>query len=260
MYDLGMWQEFQLSDDPQCERSTRTNDRYIVFNKNVDNNTNGDRELKLLDLENGSEVVLASAVRQVGSYFDIGERYVVWSGYATEPGSVGRDIYFYDLETEVTDRVPFSMEHYTYFVHTSGDRLAYMATADYTTPPFFLVLHDMTTGDHTVIADNDYGIPEPHIHGNLMAWHTTKYTGGTVVPPVDVELYDIETGVHRRLTTRESNLSPAALHFPYLLLGDLLELSTEMQKDWYVANLVELGVTDTQGNLIPGGAVLEPPR
>ena len=78
--------------------------------------------------------------------------------------------------------------------------------------------------------------------------------------PADVEIYDLRNGTHRRVSTRESNLTPMAMFFPYLVMSDVLELEQPIQNDYYVANLVTLGIADEQGNLLPGEGVLEPPR
>jgi hypothetical protein len=47
--------------------------------------------------------------------------------------------------------------------------------------------------------------------------------------------------------------------FPYLIVGHWLAISQASNVDYYIANLVELGVTDSAGNLLPGDPVLDPP-
>ena len=108
----------------------------------------------------------------------------------------------------------FSQEHFTYFVKTSGEHLVYMGSAGYTAPPFYIVLYNMETGEHTMLADAELAPTHGLIHNNLVVWSTASYTGGATMPPMDIEMYDIDTSMYRRITTQSGTIGPAGIHFP----------------------------------------------
>ena len=58
------------------------------------------------------------------------------------------------------------------------------------------------------------------------------------------------------MTTRESTLRVHDIHFPYALMGFWI---ATYYIDYYVANLLTLGLVDESGQVIPGDPVLEPP-
>jgi hypothetical protein len=78
--------------------------------------------------------------------------------------------------------------------------------------------------------------------------------------PSDIEIYDIQTGLSRRVTSQPSNFRAYGLAHPYLILMHRLNLSQSfLMNDFYVANLVALGITDVDGRVLPGDGVLGPP-
>jgi hypothetical protein len=74
-----------------------------------------------------------------------------------------------------------------------------------------------------------------------------------------MELYDIDLGLSRRLTTQEGPIAPTAISSPYLLIIRLLFLYDTFMNDYYIANLEALDVIDGSGVLIPGSPVITPP-
>jgi hypothetical protein len=258
MFDLGTWQEVRTTHDPPCQYESKTNGTRVVFAQALQNGQ-GPIVLILWEISNGHEIELAPSDVHA-AYYAISSTHVVWSGYSGDPQSVGKDVFWYDLAAETTGRVAFSSQHHAYDVFTSGDYLTYLASDQWSMPPWHLVLYGISTNQELMLSENDYAMPFGVIHQNLVVWATTKYNGGTIAWPSDIEMYDIQSGLFRRLTTRESNLRPAALHFPYLAMIDVLLQPDQNMNNWYVANLVELGITDDQGNLLPGGGVIEPPR
>ena len=61
------------------------------------------------------------------------------------------------------------------------------------------------------LADDEYTECGGTVHENLVVWTTSKYRPdqGQTWDPADIEIYDIDTGVFRRVTTRSSMLSSA---------------------------------------------------
>lgn len=107
---------------------------------------------------------------------------------------------------------------------------------------------------------DEAGITKGAIHENLVAWQTTRYMSdvqhmGEV--DSDTVFYDISSGVKRRVTTRESRLRVHHVYHPYLLFGRSFGSG---RSEYYVANMVQLGVVDATGHVIEGDGVLEPPE
>jgi hypothetical protein len=207
----------------------------------------------------GDTTELAPYHSQVG-YLDLSERYAVWNQYTGDPQSTGRDVYYHDLETGTTHHVDLSYAGYQYDLTAWGRYIVWVGSDTYTFPPWHLMAYDIETGDSTLLLGDERGPPIAWMHGSLVAYTTTRYRTDTDITnrPADVELYDLSTGVTRRLTTWPSNLRANRIFHPWLLIIDVLGVSQGMN-DWYLAHLGRLGVTDAEGHLVPGEPVLEPP-
>jgi hypothetical protein len=152
-----------------------------------------------------------------------------------------------------------SAEHYTYWVATSGEHLIYVSSEVYDWEPFDLHLFNIVTQEATVLTQDDYAFPGGNIHNNLVNWSTAKFNGNSSALPIDSMILDIRSGLSRRLTSGASLMGVGKMAFPYMIVGNWLAISQESNVDYYIANLVKLGVTDLDGNLIPGEPVLAPP-
>jgi hypothetical protein len=97
------------------------------------------------------------------------------------------------------------------------------------------------------------------INDGLVLYNTSAYTGTENLNPSDLELYEMNSAVSRRLTTVDSNLRARGIDLPYALIIHRLFLPSPGQNDFYIANLEALGVIDASGVLIPGGPVIDPP-
>ena len=139
--------------------------------------------------------------------------------------------------------------------------MTWHGSVEVNSPPYELALHNIDTGEQITLAQNEYAVVNASMHGNLVVWTTGMHRPepGQVEDPADIQIYDIDNGISRRVTTEPSMLRSVQVYHPYLVLADVLGLELHMD-DYYVANLVELGITDDQGNLIAGNGVLEPPR
>jgi hypothetical protein len=76
--------------------------------------------------------------------------------------------------------------------------------------------------------------------------------------PADLEVYDIDTGAYRRITTSPGGLRAVRFFSPWLLASDKLGPNA-VGDDWHMLNLERLGVVDETGHVIEGPPVLDPP-
>jgi hypothetical protein len=217
-------------------------------------------KLMLWDMQTDQKRELAPAGSKPG-YFDISDRYVTWSAYTTDPQSTGKDVFFYDLETHSATHIDYTYERYQYDVSISGPWMTWYSSDVWVTPPYHLYLYNVETDERIALAENDRTGCYGTVHQNLVAWTTGKYREDQDpgIRPADIEVYDIDTGISRRVTTRPSMLRQVQVFFPYLIIVDVLGQERNMD-DYYVAHLVRLGITDAQGHVIAGEGVLEPPR
>jgi hypothetical protein len=258
--DARDWQFYQMTDDTFGYTNPRFNGRYIVSQQyETLDPSPPPMDLILWDTLTDERVELASSGSSPG-YYAISDRYAVWSAYMGLPGSVGKDVAYRDLQTGETVVIPESLDRYQYAVDVWGKHIIWAGSDSYVNVPFHLMLYDIDTGEATSLVEGD-GIPcFGTIHENLVAWTTLKYQDpeDSSVRGSDIEMYDIESGTFRRITTQPSNLGHIRVFHPYLLIIDVLNIDRN-RNDWYIANLVELGVTDSEGNLLSGPPVLDPP-
>lgn len=262
-YDLETWTIEQLTDHPLCEWNPQTNGRYLVYERSIeeDGQSPSPREILLWDRQEDTEQRLVEP-GAVAGYHDITDRYVAWSGYTQLADSLGRDVFYYDLETGQETHVPNSANYYCYDVRIWGDYLVYVCSEYWLQWPYHLFLHHIPSGEELHLD----GAEQPTriilggaIHEHLVIWNTTKHSEPTEFGEVssDVEIYDLETGVYRRLTTAPSTLAAVNIYYPFVQftrpLGNYVN-------EYYVGDLEALGVVDATGNVIPGDPVIDPPQ
>jgi hypothetical protein len=250
----------ELSDDPVWGAGDPTgNDRYVAYTRYPAENSSW--ELMLMNIETRQRQVIAPQGSSP-SYPVMGERYVVWSGYTQDPQSVGKDVFYHDLQTGQTVHVDETYAGYQYGVAVGGEYLTWFGADVDLTDPYHLVLYHIPTGDSTVLVDNDGGVRWGWIHRNLVGYSTNRYQGQwSLFPfPKDMELYDIESGLRRRISAEPSRLIINEIFFPYLRVTNVLEgASSSAECPHYIVNMVKMGLTDASGRLIPGDGVIEPP-
>lgn len=260
-YDLENWTDERLTDHPFCEWNPMTNGRHVGYLRSTEPGGGAPQENLLWDRQLGTEIQLAEPAMQAG-YHDISERYVAWSAYTPLADSVGKDVFFYDLVTQQETHIEFTMPYFCYEVQLWGEYLTYTCSEYWIEPPYHLKLYHLPTGEELhLVGDGatEAGIGDGVIHEKLVMWNTTRHMSeiGIFEPNSDIELYDIDSGVLRRITTLESRLRIGALHFPYALVGRSLGSNAQ---EHYVLDLVQLGVVDAEGRVIPGDSVLDPPQ
>ncbi len=234
------------------------NDDYVVFTRLTELLDLGQQDLVLLDLATSQERILAPADAHP-TYHAVSERYVAWTAASGDPQSQGRDVYYHDLVTGVTTHIDETAAGYQYAVTVDGDHLSWFGSDLYLQDPYHLVLHHIPTGDSTVLVDNDGAVRWGRIHRNLVAYNTTRYTGNQIQLPADIEIYDIDTGLRRRVTQSSGGLISMGLFFPRLMVVNYVSSITD-SNPYYFIDLVKYGITDETGHLLPGDGVVVVPQ
>lgn len=258
-YSLSSWREEMLFSYPVGTRYIHANETVLAFSQGVDPQAEY-FSLNVYDLRSGlvNEIVPA---RPPAPYFlvdwhHLGDRYLVFTSYTDDPRSEGRDVFVHDLETGLTAHVPSTFAERQNLPRVWGNHAVWSSSIYRSAPPHRLVLYHIPTGEELDIVSGDGAATAGKIHKNLVVYTTDRYYGMTyTMYPADLEIYDINTGVYRRITTMSAGLRAFRFFFPWVLVHD----NIGSMRDWYVLNLVSLGVTDEDGNVIPGEPVLDPP-
>ena len=236
-FDLRTWQEARLWETSDVEGYSVQNGHQVAYSREYGELPSG---FVLVNLVSQQETLLDDAIILPG-YSDMGERYVVWSANTEEPGTEGRDVLFHDLESGITNVVESSLAGYQHFVSVSGEWVVWMEGTGGSFPPWRLVAHNLATSEDRLVHDGNGFASIGLIHRNLVFFSTTAFIPQPQSDyPHDLALYDMDSGLTRRVTTVPSGLGAAGIFFPHLLVVDVVDLSNRIA-ELYVANLVELG-------------------
>lgn len=253
MIDVEDWHRERLTDDHPGRISPIHNGQQILFLRIDDYNPPNApvTPLGMLDTVSGEEIELEPS----GGYYAISERHAVWRSHM----GGGSHVAYMDLQTEEIVHIESTWPWNQMGLDTWGNYIVWVASENYVDPPFHARLYHVRSGQETVLTEDEETLCYATIHENLVAWTTTHYRDPSIegIRPADIELYDIKTGLHRRLTSQPSRMRQSRVFQPYLLIIDVGEQKS--MHDWYVANLEKLGVIDAQGNLLDGPPVIDPP-
>lgn len=261
-YDLSVWAGEQLTDHPLCEWHPKTNGRYVAYERNTTEDGGSSRENLLWDLQTDTATRFAEPGAQAG-YYDIDDLWLAWSGYTLMATSLGKDVFYLDLATGEETHVENSAQYYCYDVRLWGDYLTYVCSEYWMEGAYHLFLRHLPTGQELHL-DGGQGrvglIGRGVMSADIVAWITSKHAPdpGAFAALTDVELYDLQSGEFRRLTTTQSRIFVEDISIPWVVLS-LQTTPGEYFYDFYVANLEQLGVLDAAGHLVPGEPVLAPP-
>lgn len=258
LFDLETELELRLTSNPECKGDRTFYGEWFAFRQ--EESTTIDRShLILTRFGSGEEKIIVPGTWLPISP-DLSERYLVFGAQSEDSTSMGRDAYYYDLQEETLHRIPESSDVFCEGITVSGDWLMYAGSYYSMQMPFKVALYNIPEKRHIALSSEEDIIPSIALHGNLAAWTTMIYSGTHYMGPVDMEMYDINQETRRRLTKTSGHLGAIAMFFPYLvMLHARYYDGNNYKNDFYVANLVKLGITDSEGNLLAGEGAIEQP-
>jgi hypothetical protein len=245
-----------LVDSTACESMPRTNGRHVAYQYYTEDMEPGVPELRLLDMLLGTVQVLPIGQGRLKSV-NLSERYLVFSDYNPGPESEGSDVFLHEFATGETRRIDASLADWQDWVFVWGDYVTWSGAAGDYLPPYNLVLYNVITDQSELLLDEDYAVGIAPIRSGLIVYDTTRYSGSQGLAPSDIEVFDIETRVVRRVTQLSGVIRAARIDPPYLVF--VKPVGAALNYDLYVANLEALGVLDASGHVVPGDGVLEVP-
>ncbi len=257
-YDFSVGQEERITNNPECKGGVTLYGDWLAY-RQAESTTSERTNLILTKYGSGEEKIIVP-----GTWLPISpvlsERYLVFGAQSIDSTSMGRDAYYYDLVEETLNRVTETSDIFCNQLQSSGDWFMYAGSYYSMQMPFRVGLYNIPEKRHIALSPDEDAIPSIALHEKLAAWTTMIYSGIHYAGPVDIEMYDIKQETRRRLTKESGGLGAIAMFFPYLVMADAkIYTGNILQNDFYVANLVKLGITDEDGNLLPGEGVIEPP-
>jgi hypothetical protein len=246
VFDIETWEETRLTDTPEMKAGPRGNGQYLVF-LDTTGAPDGHFGLTLMDLVTSEQKSLAPWEAGAEEYH-ISERYVVWAASSFDASSYGKDVFYYDLVTEETHHLEESMAFHVYRLSVGGSKIVWEKNDNLY---YSIMLHDIETGEDVELTDGSFDCIAPQARGNLTVWETYEYSGGTysgTPAERDVYLFDLDTGVGRRVTDQSTTWWGRAPDPPWLPIikgygPDTMEV--------FVMNLEKAGLLDSSGHVIP---------
>ncbi len=249
--DLETWQRPKFQDTPDLtETRLAANGRYMAYLAQSDEH----EYFLLADMTTADTTELA--VDGWAVHFSMSDRYLVWCK--------NYDVYTLDLETWDEGKVELSVPRFQILPKTDGNLVVWLESDRDYEAPFDAVVYHLDTGEREVVAEGlavPGELPQVQISGGIVFYTTGEYLADGGSPGGDMVLYDVETGLRRRLTSGAMEAGPAdgAFHLPWLPFDIADYQGREECGGIYLANLERLGVVDSAGRLIPGDPGIDPP-
>jgi beta propeller repeat protein len=204
--------------------------------------------LDLWDIPTDSWTLLSAWLYGAETY-DFDGRYVTWAAFPDDSAAWEKDIYVYDVQAAQTRRI---VKNPTMQIGTSVDS-GRVVWGDQRNGNWDIFTYDLATDVESCLCCDPYDQIAPQISGNLAVWADYRFTqtakqGGKN----DLYLYDLETGVGRRLTTESSWYTPYKIkkgRLAYVRL-DLTSPYFPNGYEGYVIDLVRAGVLDQNGHVV----------
>jgi len=246
LYDIEQWNYTRLTFTPGSEGHPRYNGRHLIYWDGNDA-PEGKCGLTLWDMQTDEKTTLASW-QSAPEVHALSDRYAAWTAYSFDPPGYGKDVFYHDLQTSTTTRIESTGQFHTTFLDLDGDRIVWTENDN---DHYNVILYEIETGEETHLTGDGNDHMAPLIRKNLVVFATYRYAGGRfVADPAhrDLELYDLDTGVSRRITKESTTWTPRKFDPPWLLFVKALG---SHKFEVYVMNMLKAGVIDEAGNLIP---------
>ena len=243
LYNITSATETRLTDTVTRDESPKFNEDYIIYHSNQGCSNANYYNLSLLN-RHTSEVTLLADCDQGAETSSIGQHFAAWT--ARPYTGHNKDIHVRDLAGGVTFRIESTDVSDQYFPHTDDDHVIWM---DYRDGRREIYMHSFSTGEEVCLTPDEWEQAWPTLRNGMAAWCDYRYSqewgeNGRC----DVYVYEIATGVGRRVTTQSDTWQPRFVDSGWILYGLWIT-----QSNWklYAHDLVADGILTTDGHVIP---------
>ncbi len=218
------------------------NSSYIVYESSLGLSPNEGNDLMLWDLQSDQEVMLVEHGHGVENV-SISSTHAAWVAF----GGPDKDVFYVDLATKEITHVESTFDPYVAHTGTWGD---WVVWEDTRYGGLDIMGLQISAGTEVRLVDNGAYNGWPTLRESVMCFRTTLWSG--VYGDWDLAVYDLDTGVTRRVT-QQSNwgnkcgfVDSGWLVYPQQMLAG----SFHRNKIWAV-NLQKLGILNAQGHVVP---------
>ena len=219
------------------------NDDYILFKSNAGCPELYDFNLSLMDRSTGEATVVSDCDQDPETH-SISDHYAAWTARPS-PGH-NKDIFVRDLAAGYTFRIDSTDEGDQYFPTTDEDHVVWQ---DHRSGWREVYMYTFSTGVEECLTPDQWEQARPHLRDGIVSWCDYRFSQqGGEYGDCDVYVYEIATGIGRRVTTQSRVWGPRYVDSGWLLyaqkiLGGYFKL--------YMHDLVTDGILSPDGHVIP---------
>lgn len=202
-------------------------------------------DLVLENLSSGDATTLHNTTMVSVSIVSMSDTHIAWSEISSSL-EIG-DLAYSDLATGDVTRISIEPGAEASGPTVWGDWLLWSEAHDGVQNVY---ARNIQTGLDQQLTTDGYNHQRPWLHGAIACWLTDRYSGGD---EWDLLLYDVETGVERRLTTESRPYwHPGFVHGGWIVYTDgVVEPYPYYGVEAHAVDLLDLGFIDEDGHLIP---------
>ena len=198
----------------------------------------------LVDLWTMEEHIIAVS-GQGAEHFSMSETHLAWIMSCATCGGVA-DVFYMDLSTKDIVHIESTSTGNQLHPSTWGDYIFWQDDREF--GDWTIFVHQLSTGDTWKLIDDQISRGLAHLRGKLLTWGTCKYSPDCQTIGLDIVLYDVETGISRRVTPESGHFRPRFAHGDWLVY---LRKMTENRYKIYAVDMKAAGLIDQGGSVIP---------
>lgn len=242
-YDILSAVEARLTNEVSMKVQPVFNSGYILYRSSVGCGEYYITNLMLWDRSTG-EATVVSDCGQSPETQSIGDFYAAWSA-RPYPGH-NKDIYVRDLAAGYTFRIDSTDAGSQYFPTTDSDHVVWQDDRDGQRE---IYMYTISTGVEECLTPDPWQQGWPFLRDGIVAWCDFRYSQQVGYnDPCDVYVYEIATGVGRRVTTESRKWRPRYVDSGWMLYAKRV---TGMQYKLFMHDLVSDGILSPDGHVIP---------
>ncbi len=243
LYDMVTHVETRLTDDPYSKVYPKFNSDYVLFDTNEGCVNTALTRLTLMSRQTGEVSVLAECEQNAETH-SIGEHYAAWTARPF-PGH-NKDIYVRDLQAAYTFRIESTDYQDQYFPYTDDDHVIWQDGRDGRRE---IYMYTISTGAEECLTSDLFEQAWPTLRNGVAAWCDYRYSQQVgQSAPCDVYVYELATGVGRRVTSVSKTWMPRFVDSGWMVYG--LWIIGHKAK-LYAHDLVCEGILTLDGHVIP---------
>ncbi|MDY0002203.1 MAG: hypothetical protein RBU30_12970 [Polyangia bacterium] len=242
-YSIASFSETRLTDTPYIKSQPKFNNALILYRSSEGCPTPTDINLSLMDRQT-LETTVVSGCEQDPETHSISEHYAAWT--ARPYAGHNKDIFVRDLLAGLNFRIESTDYADQFFPHTDDDHVIWM---DYRDGRREIYMYTFSTGVEECLTPDPYEQAWPHLRDGIASWCDYRFSQQYgEYAPCDVYVYEIATGVGRRVTSESKTWMPRFVDSGWLLYGLRI---TAGQFRLYAHDLVADGILSADGHVIP---------